>query len=93
MASFRDHPGAKARKAPVERPYAQIEAFNVAGANLVHVRLASNRFQFDAGAFGLDVAVVWVDCLKWLSLTAVNILHHGEVKTAKQMSADCIGIS
>ena len=44
--------GTKARKASVERPDAQIEAFDVAGANLVHVRLARNRFEFDARAFG-----------------------------------------
>ena len=41
---------AKARKASVERPDAKVEPFNMACANLVHVRLASNGFKFDAGA-------------------------------------------
>jgi hypothetical protein len=50
--------GAKASKASAERPDTQIEAFKVAGANLVHVRLANKRSQFDAGAFGLAATMV-----------------------------------
>src|ERR1017187_6517063 len=86
-------PKAKARKAPVERPDAKVKAFNVACANLVHVRLASNGFQFDASAFGLAVTMVRVNFVQGFPLTAINLLHDGKVETAKQVCADCVRIS
>lgn len=74
----------KARKAPVERPDAKVEPFNMAGANLVNVRLAGNGSQYDARAFGLTVTVVWVNSTQDLFAVApaINLLHHSKVKTA-----------
>src|SRR5208282_1014907 len=82
----------KARKAPVKRPDAQIEAFNVAGANLVNVRVASNGIEFDAGAFGLAVTVIRVSFIQGDIIPAVNLLHDSEIETAKQMSANVVRI-
>ena len=87
---------AQARKAPVERPDGQIEALNVAGANLVHVRLASNGSQFDAGAAWRAVTanrVKSVPCFQRVEIVfavhgAVNLLHHGKIETAKQVAAN-----
>lgn len=80
----------KARKAPVERPDAQIEPFHMAGANLVHIRVASNGFQFDAGASWLAVTVLKKCSLQnvFSIALAVNLLHDGKVETAKQVFAD-----
>ena len=38
------------------------------------------------------VTVVRIDSVKGVTLTAVNILHHGEVETAKQVSAKGVRI-
>jgi len=65
----------------------------MAGANLVNVRLARNRSQFDAGAFGLTVAMVRVNFGERGVCAAVNLLHDGEIETAKQMRPDGVRIS
>ena len=52
---------AKAREASVKRPDAQIEPFNVACANLVNVRLASNGFEFNTRALRLAVTMIRVN--------------------------------
>jgi len=81
---------AKARETSVKRPDAQIEAFYVAGANLVHVRLASNGFKSDAGALGRTItsnrvkSVPRCQRVKIVSAVqcAINLLHHGEIEAA-----------
>jgi len=78
-------------KASVKRPDIQIEAFYVAGANLVCIRNSSDSFEFDASAMRLAVKMIWVNAAS-TSFTfafSINLLHHGKVETAKQMNAEC----
>lgn len=78
--------GAKASKASVKRADAQIEAFNVRRANLVHVRLASAGFEFYACAFWLAVTMIRVNFGFCEFRRAINFLHNGEIETAIRLA-------
>ncbi len=54
----------------------------MAGANLVHVRVASGDFEFDAGAFWWTVSVIVFGGLQngFAIALSVNLLHDGKVK-------------
>lgn len=60
-------------------------------ANLVNVRLTRNGFEFDARAFWLAVTMIRVNGVgdMFTVALAINLLHHSEIKTAKQMISDC----
>lgn len=81
--------GTKASKASVKRADAQIEPFNVRRANLVNIGCARNRFEFYAGAFWRAVTADCVIPIEFVVRLSINLLHHGEIKTAKQMISEC----
>jgi hypothetical protein len=86
VCEFARPSGTKAGEASVKRPDAQIEAFNVRRANLVHLGRTRNGFQSDASAFWLAVTVIRVNQLKRIVVLAINLLHHGKVETASRIS-------
>ena len=81
----------KTCKAFVKCSDTQIEAFYVAGANLIYIGKSCDSFEFDASATRLAVTMIGVNAApaSFTVAFSINLLHHGKVEAAKQMSEEC----
>jgi hypothetical protein len=81
----------QARKASVKCPDTQMEAFYMAGANLVYIGSDRSDFESDTSAIRLALAIIRINVEQnaFTRVFAINLLHHGHIETATQMSVDC----